>query len=86
MMICAISPNYFTKRPCADYDFMTMSTQLVCDTCGQLAAMEMQAYVGPYGKRIEWPMAEAKDGQLCFTIACPNCGARQQCIAPSAAK
>jgi len=65
---------------------MAAPTQLICNTCGQLAEMQMQAYVGPDGKRIEWPMAETRDGQLCFVIACPNCGARQQCIAPSAAK
>jgi hypothetical protein len=47
--------------------------------------MEMQAYVGPDGRRIEWPKAEAKNGQLCFMIACPNCGTRQQCIAPPVA-
>jgi hypothetical protein len=63
---------------------MAAAVQLVCNACGQLAEMEMQAYVGPDGRRIEWPKAEAKNGQLCFMIACPNCGARQQCIAPPA--
>lgn len=54
---------------------MATPVQLICDACGQLAGMEMQAYVAPDGKRIEWPKAETEDGQICFIIACPNCGA-----------
>jgi hypothetical protein len=62
---------------------MAVPAQLTCNACGQLADMEMQAYVGADGRRIEWPKAEAKDGQLCFMIACPTCGPRQQCIVPT---
>jgi Fe2+ or Zn2+ uptake regulation protein len=65
---------------------MAAPVQLICNDCGELSDMEMQAYVAPDGERIEWPKAEAKDGQLCFMILCPNCGARQQCIAPAVAK
>jgi Fe2+ or Zn2+ uptake regulation protein len=65
---------------------MAAPVQLICNDCGKLADMEMHAYVAPDGARIEWPKAEAKDGQLCFVIHCPNCGARQQCIAPADAK
>ncbi len=61
---------------------MAAPVQLICNICGNLADTEMQAYVGADGTRIEWPKAETKDGQLCFTIACPNCGVRRQCIAP----
>jgi hypothetical protein len=65
---------------------MAAPVQLICSVCGNLADTEMQAYVGADGKRIEWPKVETKDRQLCFTIDCPNCGARRQCITAPDAK
>jgi hypothetical protein len=64
---------------------MAAPVQLTCSACGRFADIEMQVYVGSDGKRIEWPKAETKNGQLYFTIVCPNCGARQQCVKPSLA-
>jgi hypothetical protein len=60
---------------------MSDRIKLLCDSCGQLAETEVNSYVGPDGKRIEWPKAEIKDGQMCFTIICPTCGERQKCLA-----
>jgi hypothetical protein len=34
--------NSFTKRTVADYVFMAVPVHLICDTCGNLADMEMQ--------------------------------------------
>jgi hypothetical protein len=45
--------NSFTKHSGADIAIMAAAMQFVCKEYGQLAAMEMQANVGPDGKRIE---------------------------------
>jgi hypothetical protein len=41
----------------------------------------MNSYVDPLGKRIEWPKATVKPDGIYFTIRCPNCGEREQCVA-----
>ena len=62
---------------------MSDRIKLPCDLCGQLVEAEVNSYVGPDGKRVEWPKAVIKDGQMCFTIICSNCGERQTCLAPT---
>jgi Fe2+ or Zn2+ uptake regulation protein len=59
---------------------MTEPIKLICESCGQEVEAQMHSHVAADGKRIEWPKAEIKSGQICFEIVCPNCGTRQQCM------
>jgi hypothetical protein len=40
----------------------------------------MNSHTPADGKRIEWPKAAVKSDGIYFTIACPSCGEREQCV------
>jgi hypothetical protein len=40
----------------------------------------MHVHTDTDGKRIEWPKAVVKPDGMYFTIACPACGEREQCM------
>jgi hypothetical protein len=41
----------------------------------------MAGHADVTGKRIEWPKAAVKSDGIYFTIHCPLCGTREQCVA-----
>lgn len=55
--------------------------QVVCEVCGDKSDVVKNVHVDAAGKRLEWPRASAKPDGIYFTISCPNCGEREQCLA-----
>jgi hypothetical protein len=60
---------------------MNKPVSVACEVCGSPANMVMLAHMGAEGNRVEWPKAAVKADGIYFTIACPNCGEREQCVA-----
>jgi hypothetical protein len=52
-----------------------------CVRCGSAADLLKNAYVDATGRRVEWPKVTVRPGRLYFSIHCPNCGEREQCVA-----
>jgi hypothetical protein len=59
---------------------MFPANSLICDCCGCTAKLVLNVVVGNDGKRIEWPKAAVKDGAIFFSVDCPHCGLREQCV------
>lgn len=60
---------------------MNPPLKIVCESCNSEAGAVMDGYVDATGKRIEWPKAAVKSDGIYFSIDCPQCGIRDQCMA-----
>jgi hypothetical protein len=60
---------------------MEPSIKVVCEICQQEAEMVKNVHIGADGNSLEWPKATVKSDGIYFTIACPVCGEREQCMA-----
>jgi hypothetical protein len=60
---------------------MNPPLKIMCERCSSEAVAVMHQYVDPTGERIEWPKAEVKSDGIYFSIDCPQCGIREQCMA-----
>jgi hypothetical protein len=60
---------------------MEEALRVACDVCGQQSDIVKNSHVDAAGKRVEWPKVSVKAGRMYFTIRCPQCGEREQCVA-----
>lgn len=60
---------------------MDTPLKIACETCNSEASVIMAGHADGTGKRIEWPKAAVKSDGIYFSIDCPLCGLREQCVA-----
>ena len=65
---------------CVGYSGMADPISVRCEVCGKTAEIAANSHVDAEGKRLEWPKAVVKHDGLYFTIRCPHCGEREQCM------
>ena len=54
--------------------------QVTCEICDEKADVVHNVHVDASGTRLEWPKASVKSDGIYFTLNCPTCGEREQCL------
>jgi ribosomal protein S27E len=60
---------------------MAEPIRLACEVCGATATVLTNKIQLSDGKQVETPKANVKPDGIYFTINCPKCGEREQCMA-----